>query len=495
MKIINKNISFLLGVFFLIVSCNSDYFDVDTPYNATNKENVSMNDLLAPSIYHTITAQYNAGQTFGNYSQYFTGQSGNAAEQTTISNAWSQIYLYALPNLNTIIEKAKKQNAPHFEAIAKTLIAVNIGLATDSWGDIPFSEASKGQKSIKPTFDTQESIYSSIKILLTEAIQLLEKPDNSIYKVTKENDLIYKGNTKQWLKLAYTLRARYTLHLSKVDNNANMSSILSDLSKGMSSNDDDFQMLYTDKNINPWYSREVLSKNTGNDHDKIGDQLVSYMNGKSYPFTTIDIDPRLPIYAKLSDNSNTWRGYVSGGDGLSSDGKSGNTDFAENGFYTNSSAPIVVLSYAEALFIKAEALFITNGGSETSQGTVTEAYNAYKLGIEKNMQKIGVSITDISKYLSDKTISLGESNLKLEHIMKEKYIANFLNPETYVDLRRYNFSTNIFKDFELPANNADSEFPGKWLVRAIYPSSESAKNPDNVNANKKPPTEPVWWNK
>ncbi len=106
------------------------------------------------------------------------------------------------------------------------------------------------------------------------------------------------------------------------------------------------------------------------------------------------------------------------------------------------------------------------------------------------MSKLGVSSTD---YIADPSVGMGAANLKLQNIMKEKYIADFLNPETFVDLRRYDFSTDVFKDFSLPANNASSEFPGKWFKRTNYPTTEELRNPDNVAKNKKSPTDPVWW--
>ena len=41
-------------------------------------------------------------------------------------------------------------------------MAANLGLATNSWGDVPFSEAFLGEENLFPTFDTQESVYQNI---------------------------------------------------------------------------------------------------------------------------------------------------------------------------------------------------------------------------------------------------------------------------------------------------------------------------------------------
>ena len=470
-----KNILKLAIVVLLIsftTSCSKGFFNVNTPTAAVDASQLRMNDLLAPVIFHTINAQYYAERSFGNYVQNFAGQGGTAEEVTSVSGTWSSVYLYALPNLKMIREKAKAVDAKHFDAIAQILIAMNLGIATDSYDNIPYSEASQASNNFTPAFDTQEAIYKSIFSLLDNAIAELEGPDNSGFKPTATSDIIYRGDLSKWLMTAYTLKARYELHLIKKNGAVKAAqAALASIAKGYTSNADDFQMSYTEKIINPWYSLEVLAKKTGNYHDVIGDRLVSYMDGKSYPFTggVVTRDPRLPVYAQTDDGSDNYKGYVSGGQGLSSDGTAANTDFREDGYYTSQASPIVVLSYAEAMFIKAEAEFLVNGGTTTSVGTTADGYSAYLEGIKANMSKLGVSFAD---YIADPSVSMGATNLKLQNIMKEKYIANFLNPETFVDLRRYDFSTDVFKGLSLPADNASSEFPGKWLVRARYPSIE-----------------------
>ncbi|CAZ94219.1 MULTISPECIES: SusD/RagB family nutrient-binding outer membrane lipoprotein [Zobellia] len=484
----------IISLAFLALGCSDEYFDVNVPSGSATEDQLGMNDLLAPAIYHTVMAQYYAERSFGNYTQYFTGQGGTTIGTTSIGSTWSNIYLYALPNIKTILNKAEETGSNHFRGIAKVLTAINLGLATDSYGSIPYSEAFQGTENLKPVFDSQESIYSSINLLLSDAISDLDQANASEFLPTT-GDIVYGGDADKWLRAAYTLKARYALHLTEVNGVEAANAALLSLKNGFISNDDDFEINFEERNINPWHSREVLAERTGNVHDKIGDQLVSYMNGTSYPFESgmLLFDPRLPVYAdNEGDEGSPYRGYVSGGGGISSDGEDANTDFADDGFYTSIDSPIGVITYAEALFIRAEAEFLVNGGTETSLGSTADAYTAYLMGIEANMNKLGV---DGSAYLEDGAIAVGETNLMLHHIMKEKYIANFLNAETYVDFRRYDFSSDVFKDLELPLDNAETEFPGAWFVRASYPDQEETRNPENVQANKKSPIDPVWWDK
>lgn len=473
-----------------ITACSDTYFDVNTPSGTAQPEQLRMSDLLAPVIHSTLEGQLSAELTFGNYAQNFVGQGGTASGETSASGLWSQVYLYILPNLKVIKEKAAVEGATHYAAVADILTAINIGIATDTWDNIPYSQANTGQENLFPAFDSQEFIYTEIFTLLDSAIDALQSEDNSGISLGRE-DLIYGGNFDKWLRAAYTLKARYQLHLVN-KGLVSPNEVLITIANGFTSNSDDFQMFYSDKNINPWYSQEILSRNTGNFHNDLASQMISSMNGDYYPFESgiVTIDPRLPRFAK-NDGSSVWKGYVSGGGGLAPDGTAGNTGFVEEGYYTSINSPLLLISYAEAMFIKAEAAFLANGGSTTSVGSNSTAYAAYLEGINASMDKYGVDGTD---YLNDGSVNVGAVSLMLNNIMKEKYVHNFLNPETFVDFRRYNFSDNVFTGLKMREEvDSSGDYAGEWFRRASYPSTELNRNRSNVEANKKTPITPVWW--
>ena len=81
--------------------------------------------------------------------------------------------------------------------------------------------------------------------------------------------------------------------------------------------------------------------------------------------------------------------------------------------------------------------------------------------------------------------------------MKEKYVANIHNTETYNDMRRYNFSSDVFKGLalRLEKDDVDDDYKGKWFRRAIYPTSEKNANETVVMANWQEPIIDVWWAK
>ncbi len=474
------------------LSC-SNYLDVNTPSEAVPVENLSMKDLMGPVLFNTTYAYHDAEITSSNFSQYFMGSNFIAIEEAYNKDTWENIYTKVLPNVLTIQEKAEELNATHYIAVAKIIIAMNISLAVDSWDNVPYTQAGQPFKYPTPVLDDGETVYNNMITLLDEAITALSATDSSVYTLGSD-DLIYNGDIDKWIRLAYTFKARLQLHMLK-NGGVTANQVLTSIANGFTSNDDNFKLSFPEGEINPYYSTNILSRNTSNYHYLPNDQIINIMNGTTYPFEsgTVTIDPRLPaIYENEGEAGDPWRGFVNGGSGESYDGEPGNTFYKDGGYYTKANAPLNVITYAEALFIKAEAAFLANGGTTTSTGTNTTAYNAYIDGITASMAQIGVDGTD---YLADAVVAVGEGGLMLNHIMKEKYIANIHNTETYNDFRRYNFSTDVFKGLQLRFEEDDSTSPylGEWIRRILYPTSELDANYDNVKAYEKEPTESIWW--
>ena len=83
--------------------------------------------------------------------------------------------------------------------------------------------------------------------------------------------------------------------------------------------------------------------------------------------------------------------------------------------------------------------------------------------------------------------SVGAGSLTRAMIMREKYIATYLNPEAWNDARRFNYP---YKDFTLPVNAKLTTF----IRSIVYPVDERSKNGKNI------PTlgslaDRLWWDK
>lgn len=86
------------------------------------------------------------------------------ANSSTFNNVWSSTYGNLL-NIQQMIDKVENGvtgNEGHYDVlgIAQVLKVMEFGILTDMFGDIPYSEALKGQECLQPKLDAQKDIYA-----------------------------------------------------------------------------------------------------------------------------------------------------------------------------------------------------------------------------------------------------------------------------------------------------------------------------------------------
>ena len=403
----------------------------DVPYN-----------LLLPAIevdLGYITGGFEIRGVCGMWVQYVSGQARQAATfgknylltEADINNSWNSFYTGSLMDLNIYLNKTGDAN-PQARGLGKVLMALGIGQITDLWGDIPYSEAFKGNYDLKPKYDSQESIYSAISSLLTEAIADLSTPDidNEIPLGQASNDLIYDGNTARWIAAAHSLRARYAIHLSK-RGNVNYSAILADCAAGISANEDDLQMPFgnTESNANPLYQFDIQRGDIAP-----STTFASLMSG----------DPRMAVFADGPGNFGSYYGSID--------------------------SPVPFITYVETRFIEAEAHLRKENPSQ-------ELANAsYDAAVTASLEKFGI---DNPAWLTNNTSGvLGDRTI--QQIIEAKYIALFLQTEAYNDYRR--------TGWPLLTPTAGVTIPSRFP----YCTDERLYNTENVPVGITLDTK-VWW--
>lgn len=447
----------------LAFSSCQDYLDINDDEHRIRE--VQFEILLPTVIERTSAAHYSVARSSGLVTQQIGYNSGGYPTSVS-SGAWSTIYLHAMANCREMIENSEKAEAYHFTGIGQILMAMNLGLLADNWENAPYTEALNGEDEFTPAFDSQENLYNSINDLLDNAIINLQKENNPKHKVGS-TDMAFGGAIDKWMKVAYSLKARTALHLSHkgLDN----ATVLGFLDKAMSSNEDDLQLYYNEVNNNPWH---IIAKNnaTGNYSVAIGGYLIALLQDS----TKTVADPRLEVIAGPGDGVRYGVSYADSPYGSADH----NTPFKKTETWlSNINSPIQFITYAETKFIEAEVAFPTDRG---------RAYAAYLDGIAANIAKMGI---DGSAYLADPGVDVGEANLTLSHIMKEKYIATYLMPETWVDMRRYQYDSDIYSGFVTPVPDSTILDP---LQRFEYPTSEFSRNEAEVNKAVKGNTEIMW---
>ncbi|MEO0903087.1 MAG: SusD/RagB family nutrient-binding outer membrane lipoprotein [Bacteroidota bacterium] len=118
---------------------------------------------------------------------------------------------------------------------------------------------------------------------------------------------------------------------------------------------------------------------------------------------------------------------------------------------------VPLLTYTELMFAKAECLLQTGGNPE-------EIREAYLEGIRSSFDYYGLGnlYTDFAAQNEVNPLE----DVTLEHVMTQKYLALFSDPEVFTDWRRTNIPA-------LVPNNSNA-IPTRWL----YPQTEINTNPN-----------------
>ena len=339
-------------------------------------------------------------------------------------------------------------------AVARILKAYYFLRLTDIWGDVPYSDALKGNAAYSPKYDKQQDIYAALFKELTEAVAQINEGESAVV-----GDVMLGGNMAAWKRFANTIRMAMGLRLSKVDPARGKAEYTAAVSAGViSSNVQNitYKFLASDpNNYNPWYNNYNVSNR--NDY-AISKTLTDYMEPKA--------DPRLPIYGEVLAG-----GVVKGLPYGRNAAVNIPAAFSRIGeFFKSQGAALHVFNYPEVLFMQAEAakLGYTAGGD-------AEAEAKYKEAIKASWQMYGVfDQAKYDAYLANAAVAYNAAEGH-KKILTEKWVHMYLNSwESWNDWRRTGFPTLT------PATDAvDSRgIP----LRLGYPPAESSLNGDNYKA-------------
>jgi hypothetical protein len=358
-----------------------------------------------------------------------------------------------------------------------------MSIVTDLWGDVPYSEAWNPDKTTKPKYDSQESIYMAIQALLDGAIADFKNTSNIS---PSTDDLLYPASSQtawrtsslpKWQKLAYTLKARFYMRLTNAPgyNPVTQSNLaLEALTNGFKSNADNAKFSFEDKlgAENPWYQWTIDDR--WNDDTRLSDSYVKRLKALN--------DPRLAVQAQPTVTGSTpgmpnFAGAPNGEGNLVN-----NTISVLGSYYSDADAPVTWLGYAEAKFLEAEATLRARGAAQ--------AEPIYEAAIEASMTELGIPASVAQTYINARpTLTAGNA---LEEIMEQKYIALFLQFEAYNDWRRTGFPNDLAL--------AEGALVPAIPLRFPYPQDELLNNAANVAATGVPVGRPalavpVWWDK
>lgn len=301
-KVRTKLIALMSVVLTMTVSCTDDYLSLNTNKSLITEDLVQVNMIFTGVLNGAIVDGTNGFGTIGNYSGMSVSGANAPFVDLPDGGAWGSYYSRGR-NLNSIINICKKKDEVKFAnkiAMTRILKAYFAAVATDVYGDIPYSDSFMplDQVLLNPKYDKQKDIYTDLFKELKEAAAQLDntKPAADGYG---NADIMYKGNVDKWKKLANSIRLRLAMRLRYVDPAMAISN-MSDLSESnLITVAGDNAVIYTSadlaENYNPLYNTQL--NNNANTRRNYG------INGKpDVPKTFLDIlknnnDPRLKVFA------------------------------------------------------------------------------------------------------------------------------------------------------------------------------------------------------
>ena len=440
-------------------------------------------------IYNSTIVQHHAENN------WWAGDTYNRNDDWSFAQ-WNQAYNNMVKGAQDIIKQLETDGdtGTHM-GMARIMRVFIFHRVTDLYGDIPYSEAGKGYTDgiLTPKYDSQELVYMDMLKELEEAVAQISG-DGALGSA----DVIFGGSAAKWKAFGNSMMLRLAMRLTQADATTAEAWAVKAIAAGtMTSNDHIASVKHGDGSTgNRNGHGEVFLADQGS---RISTSFMSRMVN----------DPRKTrLFMRQSDKSQAAADLMGMKNGLKNDPYTSLDGVSipaagDTGVYAMAAtelqsltAPMVLQTYAEVEFLKAEAAI--RGWISSSDKT------HYEAGVSAAMKMLDgiygttpISDVDISAYLAgDGAYKTGGSVAeRWEQVMDQYWIATYFNEyEAYSNWRRSGFPTIT------ATRHPNSYTNGQFMVRMIYPTSESGNNAANyaaavANQGADEYTTPLWWDK
>lgn len=363
-------------------------------------------------------------------------------------------------------QAAAAQSKAEYVPIAKFFRAWYFLELTQTFGDIPYTDALKGDQNINtPAYDKQEDIYLNILNDLKAANDLITGSTPAV-----QGDIVYNGNMQQWKKAINSLSLRVLMSMSvkendtKFDIKKRFANIVNNPSQYpiFVGNADNAQLKFYDLQDNryPYFNNndiqtaDYMEETFINLLKSLKDVRLFSFADKAPKFSTLpatDFNAYGGVLGSAPVNDNNARTVA------------GEASKINPRFYNNPvNEPSIALGYAEVQFILAEG--VVKGWIAGSAG------DYYQKGIQASMLFYNIDQAAIDTYLAQSTVQLPATN-PLKSIITQKYIASFMNSgsQPFYEQRRTGFPVFDVSGAGVLNNKM---IPKRWM----YPETELRLN-------------------
>ncbi len=462
--------------------------------NPNAPEEVPVNNLLLGGIWDVAQNQGARG-VFGQWTMLYHGENWSQHLAQPVYNdedrytpragipdlIWDEMY-FALTDLAEAKALAEEAGDDNVWAVAEIMTVYGFMVLTDYFDAIPYSEALKLNEGISyPAYDAQSDIYPDLIARLSAAAARIDPSATIDFGAF---DPVYQGDVVGWRRFANSLRLRLAMRMVNVNASAARAAFEAAWASARFTSvadQADVDWGATDPFANPCYEAIVFGGRPGDFRmsRSLIDRLVAFN------------DPRTPIYAEPAASDAQYRGLRNGLLPGETTPTTTSNDYSRIGtYFLTPTTPSNLLSYAEVLFLGAEAAERGWNVGGASAATL------YQGGITAAMEELGIGAAAIATYLGQASVGYTTGTYRrLDAIHVQKWIALFLSgPEAFSDLRRigWDFTTDAGTTGTdlVPAENSaiGQQFPS----RLPYPEDEVLLNPQNYPGDRLV-TDHVWW--
>jgi len=375
-----------------------------------------------------------------------------------VDGGWG-MYNGSLEDCQRMILQGDATKTPNWSAVGRIMKSYIFSEMTDEMGDLPYTEAFKGDTNLTPVYDTQQQIYTGLLKDLATADSEIDTKGIGF----PSGDLMYGGDMTEWRKFANSLRLRLALHLTNVDATTGKAVAAAAVAAGVfTSNADNAQLMYlaSSPNQNPVYTNVYVD---GRDDYGLSKTLVDSMLSWN--------DPRLPYYAQLDKPlpADSVAPHYQGLPNGLKDGEGTPIRFVSRIgalWRETPAAPLSLMTYSEVLFLEAEA---------AERGWITGNASAlYNAAITASMQWYGIDDATITTYLAQPRVVYTPGTAGLTQIAYQKWLSLFLQgEEAWTEVRRTGVP-NIVPGLHATLTKIPERLP--------YNDQEEVLNKTNVDA-------------
>lgn len=458
----------LLLCMLFMEACTSDFEEINTDLNNPTT--------VAPSLLLPNAIQITADRYWGHVTRYerlnidaamcwvqhisrniYINAEGDAYEIpiTVSSGTWNNMYHGALVNFESIMKLSAPDAAyenTNYTGVAMVMKAFAFSFLTDVFGPIPYSNALNGtadEPIYTPGYDSMEEIYAGLLEELETANNLLQVNGPAI-----DGDILFNGDVLRWKKFANSLRLRLANHQAAKKpeiSQAIMTTILADpATYPVFTNNNDFAALQHSAIIGSGSTNKMFDVFSNRSDWNVSSTLVDRL-------LALD-DERLTVYASpLADGT-----YAGLPNGLADAAVSDFNPSTIGQKFFEPDAPSIFMSYAELLFIKAEAAFeglVPGDAAALLEEAISASFEQHDLSMPADyMSRVGT--------------------VDKEAIMTQKWIALFgQGVEAWTEYRRTGYPV-------MPNPHPSAIFANDGILptRLVYPPTEYSLNEAAVTA-------------